>query len=135
MDKKQDADVNYKLKQYQDVNIKATLATASPHKQIDMLFEGCLKFLVNAKVAIENNDIENRTLYCNKVNDILFALRDYLDFEGGGEIAKNLDALYDYMLRKVSEANSKNSVSACDEVMNLIVEVRTGWQSMPLEHK
>lgn len=127
--------MNYKLKQYQDVDIKATLATATPHKQIDMLFEGCLKFLVKAKVAIETGDISVRSENCNKASDIIFALRDYLDLEQGGELAENLDQLYDYIIRAIFEINSKNSIEKCDEVMGLIVEIRTGWQGMPLEYK
>lgn len=126
---------SYKLKQYQDVDIKATLATASPHKQIDMLFEGTLKFLVNAKVAIQNGSIEERSLQLNKVSDIIFALRDYLDLEAGGEVAQNLDALYEYIIRSIAQANRENSIEKCDEIMGLIVEIRTGWQSMPLEFK
>lgn len=124
-----------KLKQYQDVDIKATLATASPHKQIDMLFEGALKFLVQAKVAIEHNNIEGRTHNINKASDIVFALNDYLDFEKGGEISENLSSLYDYIIRRLVDANREASIQACDEVMGLIVEVRMGWQAMPIEYK
>ncbi len=124
-----------KLKQYQDVNVNATLATASPHKQIDMLYEGALKFLVQAKVAIEHNNIEARSNQINRISDIIFALNDYLDMEKGGELAVNLAALYDYMLRRLREANRDNSIKACDEVMSLIVDLRMGWQGMPQEYK
>lgn len=124
-----------KLKKYHDVGLNATLATASPHKQIDMLFEGALKFLVQAKASIEQDNIEQRTDRLNRASDILFALSDYLDLEKGGEVAENLAALYDYMLRRLREANRDNSVEPCNEVMQLILEIRTGWQGMPVEYK
>ncbi|MCV6589893.1 MAG: flagellar export chaperone FliS [Marinobacterium sp.] len=124
-----------KLKQYQDVDIKATLATASPHKQIDMLFEGAMKFLVQAKAAIEHGSIEGRTKYINNASNIVFALNDYLDFEKGGAIAEELSRLYDYMLRRMVEANRNNSAEACDEVVSLLTELRQGWISMPAEYK
>lgn len=124
-----------KLRKYQDVGLNATLATASPHKQIDMMFEGALKFLVQAKMAVEQSDIEQRTDRLNRVSDIIFALSDYLDLEKGGEVAENLAALYDYMLRRLRDANRNNSAEPCDEVMRLIVEIRTGWQGMPVDYK
>ncbi|MBY4675933.1 flagellar export chaperone FliS [Marinobacterium arenosum] len=123
------------LKQYQSVDLKASVATASPHKLILMLFNGALEALAKARGAIERNDIEGRTKQLNKSTDIVMGLRDMLDHEKGGEVAANLDALYDYIVRTMLQANRENSAEKVQEVMDLLLTVKQGWEEMPDEHK
>lgn len=123
------------LRQYKNVDLKATVATASPHKLIQMLFEGALDALAQSKGAIERKDIELRTQRLNKANSIVLGLRDALDLEQGGEVAENLDALYDYIIRGIMQANRDNSAEKVQEMMNLLVEVKMGWDQMPEEYK
>ncbi len=123
------------LKQYQSVNIRAAVASASPHQLILMLFNGALEALVKAKASIERKDIETRTQHLNKANDIVLGLRDFLDFEKGGEVATNLDALYGYIIRGIELANRENDSEKVQELMNLILEVKQGWEQMPQEFK
>ncbi|WP_415902754.1 flagellar export chaperone FliS [Neptuniibacter sp. QD29_5] len=119
------------LKQYQSVDLRATIETASPHKLISMLFDGAMGALAKAKGAIERDSIEDRTLHLNKASEIIVGLRGSLDLEGGGEVAANLDGLYDYMLRSVMQANRENDAEKVQEVMNLMLEIRQGWSEMP----
>ncbi|WP_415886898.1 flagellar export chaperone FliS [Neptuniibacter sp. QD37_6] len=119
------------LKQYQSVDLRATIETASPHKLISMLFDGAMGALAKAKGAIERDSIEDRTLHLNKASEIIVGLRGSLDLEGGGEVAANLDSLYDYMLRSVMQANRENDAEKVQEVMNLMLEIRQGWSEMP----
>ena len=123
------------LRQYKNVDLKATVATASPHKLIQMLFEGALDALAQSKGAIERSDLELRTKQLNKASSIVFCLKDSLDTEKGGEIAENLNALYDYILRALMEANRNNDAEKVQEAMNLLVEVKIGWDQMPSEFK
>jgi len=123
------------LRQYKNVDLKATVATASPHKLIQMLFEGALDALAQSKGAIERSDLELRTKQLNKASSIVLGLQDSLDTEKGGEIAENLNALYDYILRALMEANRNNDAEKVQEAMNLLVEVKIGWDQMPSEFK
>lgn len=123
------------LKQYQSVNLASAVEHASPHQLIAMLFDGALSALAKAKGSMEREDISARTEQLNKANDIFFALRDYLDFEKGGEIAENLDSLYDYMIRSVLEANRSNDQEKVQEVMNLLLEIKAGWSEMEVPEK
>ena len=123
------------LRQYKNVDLKATVATASPHKLIQMLFEGALDALAQSKGAIERSDLELRTKQLNKASSIVLGLQDTLDTEKGGEIAENLNALYDYILRALMEANRNNDAEKVQEAMNLLVEVKIGWDQMPSEFK
>lgn len=99
-----------------------------------MLYEGALKALAMAKGGLERGDIELRTKQINKATDILIGLRGMLDHEQGGEIAGNLDALYDYMVRTLMTANREADSKKVQEVMNLILEVKAGWAGIPVEY-
>jgi len=123
------------LKQYKSVDLRATAETASPHKLIAMLFDGALGSLAKAKGAIERENISERTTHLNKASEIVVGLRGSLDLEKGGEVAANLDALYDYMTRAIMQANRNNDLDKVQEVMNLLLEVRAGWLEMPEDVK
>jgi flagellar protein FliS len=118
------------MKQYQSVDLRAAVETASPKELISMLVDGALTAMAKAKGAIERKDISMRTEQLNKANDIILGLKDFLDHEKGGDIATNLDALYDYMVRTLMQANRSNDGTKVQEVMNLMLQVKTGWNGM-----
>lgn len=123
------------LKQYQNVDVRATAETASPHKLIEMLLDGALGSLAKAKGAVERNNIQERTQHLNKASEIIGGLRGSLDLEKGGEVAANLENLYEYMTRSVLQANRDNDVDKVQEVMNLLLEIKQGWSGMPEDIK
>ncbi|WP_271271777.1 flagellar export chaperone FliS [Aliamphritea hakodatensis] len=123
--------VNLKaLRQYQSVGLSTAVHAASPQQLITMLFDGVLGALAKAKGAMERNDIQGRSSQLNKATDIVLALKDYLDHEKGGEIASNLDALYDYMVRSIAEANREANAEKIQEVMDLLLTIKSGWTEM-----
>ena len=95
------------LKQYQSVNTQAQAVDASPHRLIQMLMEGGLTRLAQARGAIERGQLAQKGELIGKAIAIIGGLRDGLNFEQGGEIASNLDALYEYMVSRLLEANLK----------------------------
>jgi len=121
------------LNQYQSVNLEVAVASASSHQLIVMLYDGALKSLAQAKGCILRKDIQERTKQLNKVNNIIFGLRDFLNHEKGGEISANLESLYQYMITTVTEANRDQDEVKVQEVMDLILELKAGWLAMPLE--
>jgi flagellar protein FliS len=123
------------LKQYQSVDLRATIETASPHKLISMLFDGLLGALAKAKGEIERDNIEERTFQLNKAAEIVVGLKGSLDQEKGGEISQNLEALYDYILRTVIDANRNNNAGKVQEAIDLVLEIKQGWSEMPNEIK
>ncbi|SIS46844.1 flagellar export chaperone FliS [Neptunomonas antarctica] len=118
------------MKQYKSVDLRATVATASPKELISMLVDGALMAMAKAKGAIERKDISTRTEQLNKANDIILGLKDFLDHDKGGEVASNLDALYDYMVRTLMQANRSNDAVKVQEVMNLMLQIKSGWNAM-----
>ena len=120
------------INQYKTVDVRSAVASASPHQLISMLYDGALTALANAKGCIVRKDIEGRAKSLNKANAIMLALQDYLDVEKGGEIAENLSALYRYIVTGIIIANSEQNAEKIQELINLLLELKQGWASMPL---
>lgn len=102
---------------------------ASPHQLIQMLFDGCLQRMAVAKGAIQHQEIAIKGENISRAISILGGLRDSLDLSQG-EIATNLDRLYDYMERRLLEANLKNDELIIDEVSSLLRDVKSAWDSI-----
>lgn len=94
-----------------------------------MLYEGALKFLRFARVAITKQDIAARGENLSKVLAILTELDCALDYDLGGEMSTNLSSLYHYMITRVTQANIKNNLQALDEVVHLLSELQEGFAS------
>lgn len=118
------------LKQYQTVNTQAQVFDASPHRLIQMLMEGGLTRLAQAKGAIERGQLSLKGDVLGKAIAIIGGLRSGLDLQNGGELALNLDSLYDYMVRRLSLANSSNDPALVEEVSSLLRQIKSGWDGI-----
>jgi len=98
-----------------------------------LLFKGAIDHLLAASGYIERKQIQEKTVRVSKAIAILDGLRSSLNIVEGGEIAQNLDDLYDYMQRQLVVANADNDVSIIDEVMGLLREIQEAWNSIPNE--
>lgn len=118
------------ISQYRQVGMQTGVESASPHKLITMLMDGALEKVQLARASLERRDIERKCDMVSWAMQIIDGLRGSLDMEGGGEIAANLDALYDYMLRRLLDGNLQNDAAAFDEVAKLLGELRDGWNGI-----
>jgi flagellar protein FliS len=118
------------LKQYQSVNTQAKAIDASPHRLIQMLMEGGLTRLAQARGAVEREQVALKGELISKAIGIIGGLREGLNLEAGGEVASNLDNLYEYMTTRLIEANLKNDVAPLDEVAGLLRNVKSGWDQI-----
>lgn len=118
------------MKQYQSVNTNAQLVDATPHRLIQMLMEGGLTRLAQARGAMERNDVALKGTLIGKTIDIVGGLRQGLNLEAGGEVAASLDSLYIYMTTRLVEANRKNDPTILDEVAGLLREIKSGWDGI-----
>lgn len=107
----------------------AEIEEASPHRLIQMLFEGCLQRIAVAKGAIQRKEVALKGESISKAIGILGGLRGSLDLSQG-EIANNLDRLYEYMERRLVDANLKNDVVILDEVTGLLKDVKAAWDAI-----
>lgn len=118
------------LRQYQTVNTQAQLSDASPHRLIQMLMEGGLSRLAQARGAMQHGQVAVKGELISKAIGIIGGLREGLNLQSGGEIAANLDRLYEYMIARLVEANLSNDVALIDEVAGLLRNVKSGWDAI-----
>ncbi|MGS4881663.1 flagellar export chaperone FliS [Photobacterium damselae] len=122
------------LQAYKKVSVNAQLASASPHRIIQMLYAGAIERLIQGKAAMEQGNIAMKCERLSKALDIIMSLRDCLSMEDGGDVANNLDSLYDYMIRQVSTANAENQPEPIDEVITMLREIKSAWDQIPSEY-
>ncbi|MGD9170763.1 MAG: flagellar export chaperone FliS [Candidatus Thiodiazotropha sp.] len=104
---------------------------ATPHRLVQMLMGGALNGIANAKGSMERKEHEARHNEITWTISVIEALRGALDMKQGGEIAVNLDNLYDYMVRRLYHADINKSAEALDEVADLLREIKVAWDAMP----
>lgn len=118
------------MKQYQQVSLESRVAAATPHGLIQLLMQGGLERLAQARGAIERDQLAERGELISKTIGIVGGLREALDLEQGGELASNLDRLYAYMTERLLEANRNGDAAVLDEVASLLREVKSGWDAI-----
>ncbi len=102
--------------------------TASPAELTLMLYEGAIKFCNKAIYAIENNDIPARNLNFQKAQKIITQLRVTLDFKY--PVANDFDRVYDYINRRLVEANVKADTTIAEDALRYIREMRDTWKDV-----
>ena len=123
------------IKQYQQVSVSSSVMGASPHRLVQMLMEGALERISIAKASMARNEIATKGQNISVAINIVGGLQGSLNKEAGGAIAENLHNLYDYMIRRLLMANSKNDETILDEVFGLMLQVKMGWDAMPDAYK
>lgn len=118
------------LRQYQKVGAQAQTSEASPHRLVQMLMEGGLDRIAQAKGAMERKDIANKGLFISKAIGIIGGLREGLDLENSMDTLGDLDSLYAYMMKRLAEANMKTDPKILDEVAGLLRTVKDGWDAI-----
>jgi flagellar protein FliS len=106
---------------------KTSVETASKEQILLMLYQAAIKNCKKAMEAIEQNNISKKGEYIGKMQDIVVELSNSLDFEVGGDVAKELASLYDYILYSSTQANiklDKQPLEGCLKVLNTLYE---GW--------
>ncbi|MFP8843666.1 flagellar export chaperone FliS [Shewanella baltica] len=121
------------LQSYRKVSLESEITVASPHRIIQLMFAGALQRLAQTRYAMEQNDLVNKGVYIGKAVSIIIGLQNSLNMDAGGQIAKNLSDLYDFMLRKITEANLNNDVKAIDDVCDILRTIKEGWDAIPAD--
>ncbi|MCO7125022.1 flagellar export chaperone FliS [Sporolactobacillus shoreicorticis] len=105
---------------------KNSVFTASPGELTLMLYEGCIKFIKQAKIALVNGDYADKNIKLQKAQAIITELMVTLDEKQS--ISKDMMRLYDYIQRRIIQANIKNDTEILDEVEKLILDFRDAWK-------
>ncbi|WP_058306731.1 flagellar export chaperone FliS [Gracilibacillus massiliensis] len=102
--------------------------TASPGELTLMLYNGCLKFIKQAKKAIENEEHETKNVMIQKTQNIIRELMVTLDQEA--PITKEIIPLYDFAYHALTQANIKNDVDQLEQAREIIQDFRDTWKEV-----
>lgn len=116
---------------YNKVGIESSATSADPHKLITMLFQGALLAVANAKNQMLRKDtLAKGKSISHAISIIGEGLHASLDTRVEGQLVQDLSALYDYMVRRLIEANMENKVAILDEVTGILTELKGAWDSI-----
>lgn len=116
---------------YRQVGAQSGVENASPHRLVQMLFDGLLQNLNAARGSMLRGEVEAKGAQLGRAVRILEeGLKGGLNREQGGELAMNLGALYDYCIQRLTHANLRNDTQAVEEVVSLVEPVAQGWQAI-----
>ncbi|RMO93214.1 Flagellar protein FliS [Pseudomonas syringae pv. philadelphi] len=119
------------LRQYQKIGAQAQASEASPHRLVQMLMEGGLDRIAQAKGAMARNDVASKGMFISKAIGIVGGLREGLNLEGTpSESLVRQDSLYHYMMARLAEASARNDQKILDEVAGLLITVKEGWDAI-----
>ncbi len=104
------------------------ILTATPAELTLMLYEGAIKFCNIALMAIEKQDIEKANNNIIKAENIITELRATLDFRY--PVAVQFEMVYDYIYRRLIEANIKKDKDILEEALGYIREMRDTWKEV-----
>ena len=119
------------LKGYKRTHSEATVAVAEPHRIVQMMYEGLLERLAQAKGAIERNDFRYKADRISKAVGIINGLQGCLDPKFDPLLSSRLSALYDYMKTKLSDAANNMATEPIDEVIKLVLPIKNAWDKIP----
>lgn len=119
------------LSQYRCVGAYGSVETADPHRLVALLYDGLGQALGAARLAIERRDLPAKGREIGKAAGILDSLRASLNMDQGGDMAENLDRLYEYMGRQITQANLHDDLAAIDSVTVVNETLRGAWAQIP----
>jgi len=112
-----------------DTYLESTILSADPLELVAILYRAALDRVGSARAALREGDIRRRSREITRASEVLNELALSLDHEHGGDFSLNLAELYDYMQRRLIEANCKQAIEPLDEVTRLLLTLREGWES------
>lgn len=115
---------------YSCVSRGSEVESADPHRLIQMLIDGALEKMVIARSAMERKETARKGEHISWAISIVNGLQASLDKNAGGEIATNLDALYDYIALRLVAANAQNDTAIIDETIRLMRTIKEGWDGI-----
>jgi flagellar protein FliS len=116
---------------YANVGLETGVVAASPHQLINMLYEGAELSVRMAIKHMNEGDIARKSAAITRASSIILeGLKSALDPQQGGDIAKQLDTLYDYMSKRLMLAHLKNQTAPLEEVLGLLRELHGAWQQI-----
>lgn len=110
--------------QYKQMAVK----TASPGKILVMLYEAAIQNLRKAQICIDKKDIAGKGTHIGKAHDIVNELTNTLNFEVGGDVARELERLYNFVTSQLVKANLENAKAPLASAQKILETLLSGWR-------
>ena len=116
--------------QYRKLDAQGTIEGASPHRLIQLMMERTLTKIGIARAHIERDEQRRKGAAIGDAIDLVNGLQASLNHDADERLAESFDALYDYMMRRLLEANLRDDVTILDEVAGLMKELKEAWDAI-----
>ena len=116
--------------QYRKLDAQGTIEGASPHRLIQLMMERTLTKIGLARAHIERDELRQKGAAIGDAIDLVNALQASLNHDADERLAESFDALYDYMMRRLLEANLRDDTAILDEVSGLMKELKEAWDAI-----
>ena len=113
-----------------DAYRRTAVQSSSPLGLVVMLYDGAIKFVLEAREAIAKNDVRARATSVSRALAIIGELQNTLNLKDGGEVGRELDRLYSYMSARLLDVTGKADDEAAREVQKLLTTLRDGWSQI-----
>ena len=118
-------------KAYAKIGVESAVMSATQQQLVGMLFDGALSALIRARLFMQDGNLEGKGSSISKaINIIEGGLKQGLSENSGDELADNLLGLYNYMTRRLLQANLHNDVEAVEEVEGLLRNIADAWKEV-----
>jgi len=118
-----------------DAYLEGRVLSADPLELIRLLYQGCINAVRDARRMLADGDIAGRSRAITKAFDIIAELMNSLDRERGGEISRRLALLYDYMQRRLTDANLRQADAPLAEVLGLLSTLAGAWDGVQAQSR
>lgn len=108
------------------------ILTASPKRLIELLYEGAIKNIKLAELALDTVDFESVNRYSTKAQSIILELKNALNLTAGGEITEQLNQIYDFMFERLVSANIEKQPEKFELVRKMLEELKTTWNELEI---
>ncbi|MEO8811225.1 MAG: flagellar export chaperone FliS [Rhodanobacter sp.] len=112
---------------YQQVRSHGGVESADPHGLITLLMDGALERLIKARAHMLRGEVAAKGATISRCIEIIGGLRDSLDAKIDQALVERMDSLYDYMSRRLLQANLRDDANIIDEVSTLLQQLRDSW--------
>ncbi|HOK67338.1 MAG TPA: flagellar export chaperone FliS [Anaerohalosphaeraceae bacterium] len=109
---------------------ETAVTTQNKGRLIVLLYEGAIRFLHQARTAIQNGNFTQKAASLAKARDIIFELNQSLNLEQGGSLAQNLRGLYNFLWRYIGQAGIQNNTEMLDKSIHILEDLASAWRKV-----
>jgi flagellar secretion chaperone FliS len=121
--------------QYAQRYQQTQVMTSSGVQLVVLLYDAAIQSIELSRRAMEGNNLKDKARFLGRAISIVGELDNVLNYEQGGDIAKSLHRLYDYMLAELVEANARNNMRHLDGPLRCLNTLREAWRDVAAQQQ